>query len=221
MEIESLNRIIDISAVKTNVSMEEIKEMTKFAIDKNLICVFGMPCYIPIISEILKDYPQIKVGGVVGFPSGAEPTKVKVYQTNWAIDNGADEIDMVINVGFLKSKMYSDVYNDIKSVVDAAQDKPVKVILEVGYLTDEEILKGSKIGLEAGAKFIKTGTGWSGIPTTTSHIDIIKKAVGNKAQIKAAGGINNYELLYEMYKMGVSRFGLGMNSITKIFDELS
>lgn len=220
MQIDNLNRMIDISAVKTNVTVEEIKAMVEFAIKENLICVFGMPCYIPMISELLKDYDNINVGGVVGFPSGAEPTKVKVYQTKYAIENGADEIDMVINVGYLKSKMYDEVLEDIKAVVDAAGNKFVKVILEVGYLSDEEIFKGASLVLKSGAKFVKTGTGWSGIPTTLNHIEIIKKAVGNNIQIKAAGGVSDYDTLCKMHEMGVTRFGLGRSSITKIFEEM-
>lgn len=215
-----LGRLIDISAVKTNVSLDEIIEMVEYAKNNNLICVFGMPCYVPQIAELLKDRPDIHVGGVVGFPSGAEPTEVKVFQTNWCIENGATEIDMVMNVGFIKSKMYAEVLNDIKAVVVEAGDKPVKVILEVGYLTDEEIIKASQLVLESGAKFVKTGTGWTDVPTSLDHIHLINSVVSGKINVKAAGGVNSLSLLIQMYQHGVTRFGLGRSSIHNIFSEL-
>ena len=212
-------RMIDISAVKANVSKKEIDEMIDCAIENQLLCVFGMPCYVPYIAEKLKDHPDILVGGVVGFPSGAEPTEVKVYQTKWEIEHGADEIDMVINIGFLQSGMYDEVLADIQAVVEAAGDLPVKVILEVGYLTDDEIKKGAEIIIAAGAKFIKTGTGWSGVPTTLRHIDLINEVNQGRLKVKAAGGVNTPELLEEMVKRGVSRFGLGRASLKKMFEQ--
>lgn len=220
MEKKDLVKMIDISAVKTNVSRQEIDEMVEYAIENQLLCVFGMPCYVPYIAEKLKDHPDILVGGVVGFPSGAEPTEVKVFQTKWEIEHGADEIDMVINVGFLQSGMYEETLDDIRAVVEAAGEKPVKVILEVGYLTDEQIRKGAEIVIKSGAKFIKTGTGWSGVPTTLHHIDVINEVNKGQLKVKAAGGVNTPELLEGMIEKGVSRFGLGRASLKSIFEKL-
>ena len=217
---EDIVRMVDISAVKTNISVSEIHGMVNYAIDNNLICVFGMPCYLPLISKLLKNYDNILVGGVVGFPSGADPTEWKVTQTKWSIENGANEIDMVINVGFLKSKMNDEVLEDIKGVVQAADGHFVKVILEVGYLTDEEIVRGTELSIQAGAKFLKTGTGWSNIPTDLHHIELIRNTAKGRTKIKAAGGVNSLELLEAMYKNGVTRFGLGRNSIEQIFSQL-
>lgn len=220
MKKEEIAKMIDISAVKTNVSKKEIDEMVQCAIDNNLLCVFGMPCYIPYIAEKLKNYPDILVGGVVGFPSGAEPTDVKVYQTKWEIEHGANEIDMVINVGFLQSGMYDEVLEDIKAVVHAAGETPVKVILEVGYLTDDEIRKGTELIVASGAKYIKTGTGWSGVPTSIHHIELINEVNKGRLKVKAAGGVNNTQILCQMIEKGVSRFGLGRGSLNKIFCDL-
>lgn len=220
MEKKDLVKMIDISAVKTNVSRQEIDEMVEYAIENQLLCVFGMPCYVPYIAEKLKDHPDILVGGVVGFPSGAEPTEVKVFQTKWEIEHGADEIDMVINVGFLQSGMYEETLDDIRAVVEAAGEKPVKVILEVGYLTDDQIRKGAEIVTKSGAKFIKTGTGWSGVPTTLHHIDVINEVNKGQLKVKAAGGVNTPELLEGMIEKGVSRFGLGRASLKSIFEKL-
>lgn len=220
MNRQDIAKMIDISAVKTNVSVQEIDEMLECAIENKLLCVFGMPCYVPYIAEKLKDYTDILVGGVVGFPSGAEPTEVKVFQTKWEIEHGADEIDMVINVGYLQSGMYEETLNDIRAVVEAAQGKPVKVILEVGYLTDEEIKKGTEIVVASGASFIKTGTGWSGVPTSLHHIDLINEVNQGRLKMKAAGGVNTPELLEAMVEKGVSRFGLGRASLKKIFEKI-
>lgn len=219
-DLNKLGRMIDISAVKTAVTVDEIKEMVEFAKEKNLICVFGMPCYIPMIKELLKDSKDIRVGGVVGFPSGADPTEMKIQQTKWNIQNGADEIDMVINVGFLKSGMYDEVLHEIKEVVKAANGKPVKVILEVAYLNDQEIVKGTELVIEGGATFVKTGTGWAPNPTTIHHIELISSVVQGRIGIKAAGGVKSYDVFKEMMEKGVTRFGLGRDSIKKIYSEI-
>ena len=124
---------------------------------------------------------------------------------------------MVINVGALKDKEYDLVLADIKAVVDAANGKPVKSILEISYLTDYEIAKASEIAVEAGVTFVKTGTGWGNKPTTVDTIKIIKKAIGDSAQIKAAGGIRDLETMKAMIDEGCTRFGIGLHTVKKIF----
>lgn len=218
-KLKNLNRMIDISAVRTDVVLEEIDTVVDLAIKYNLICVFAMPCFTDILVEKLAPYENILVGGVIGFPSGADSTKVKVKQTEELLEVGVDEIDMVINVGAMKSGMYDMVFEDIKAVVEAADGKPVKSILETSYLTDEEIAKASKIAVKAGVTFVKTGTGWGPKPTTVETIKIIKKAIGDSAQIKAAGGVRDIETMEEMIKEGCTRFGIGMNTVKKIFED--
>jgi len=210
--------MIDISAVLANCSFEDLEEMVSLAKRYKFIAVFGMPCYMENIKEMLLDEKDIRIGGVVGFPSGADSTFIKRVQAKWCVEKGANEIDMVINIGWLLSGWYKKVIEDIKSVKDAIGDMSLKVILEVGYLNDDQIKKGSESIVLAGAQYVKTGTGWAS-PTTLRHIDIIKSTVGNRIKIKAAGGVKNLDTLYKMYEHGVTRFGLGTKSVNTIIEQ--
>ncbi len=216
--IDNLNRMIDISAVRTDVTLKELNMVIELAIEYNLICAFAMPCFTEILVEKLSQYKNILVGGVIGFPSGADTTKMKVMQAKEMHSLGVDEMDMVINVGAMKSKMYDFVHDDIKAVVDAANGKPVKSILEISYLSDYEIAKASEIAVKAGVAFVKTGTGWGSKPTTVETIKVIKNAIGNSAKIKAAGGIRDLETIKAMIDAGCSRFGIGLHTVKKIFN---
>ena len=216
--IDNLNRMIDISAVRTDVTLKELNMVIELAIEYNLICAFAMPCFTEILVEKLSQYKNILVGGVIGFPSGADTTKMKVMKAKEMHSLGVDEMDMVINVGAMKSKMYDFVHDDIKAVVDAANGKPVKSILEISYLSDYEIAKASEIAVKAGVAFVKTGTGWGSKPTTVETIKVIKNAIGNSAKIKAAGGIRDLETIKAMIDAGCSRFGIGLHTVKKIFN---
>ncbi len=217
---EQINRMIDISAVRTDVTLEELNMVIDLAIENNLICAFAMPCFTSILVERLSQYKNIFVGGVIGFPSGADTTEMKIMQVNEMHKLGVDEMDMVINVGAMKSKMYDIVYDDIKAVVCAADGKPVKSILEISYLSDYEIAKASEIAVKAGVTFVKTGTGWGNKPTTVETIKIIKNAIGNSAKIKAAGGIRDLDTIKEMIDAGCTRFGIGLHTVKKIFNSI-
>ena len=131
---------------------------------------------------------------------------------------GAMELDMVINVGMLRSGRDQHVEDDMRGVVEAAEGTPVKVILEAHYLTDEEIVRGSRIAVRAGAAFVKTGTGWAPTGATLHNVALIKSAVGEAAQIKAAGGVRDLQTVVEMIRLGVTRFGVGAKSGRAILD---
>jgi len=212
-------RMIDLSAVRTDVDEAEIRALVETAKLYQCICVFGMPCYTPEIKALLQDEQDILVGGVVGFPSGADSTTMKAVQARELARIGCDELDMVINVGWLRSGRYRAVGEDIRAVVDAAGGLPVKVILEVAYLTDDQIRKGSELCISGGAEFVKTGTGWAGHPTTLEHIKLIRSTVGDAVKIKAAGGIRSLKTIADMYRLGVSRFGIGLQSGRRILEE--
>ena len=218
--LENISRMIDISAVRTNVTLDELDMVINTAIENNLICAFAMPCFTPVLVDRLSAYQDILVGGVVGFPSGADTTKMKVKQAREMLSLGVDELDMVINVGAMKSGMFELVHDDIKAVVEAGDGKPVKSILEICYLTNDEIAKASEIAVKAGVTFVKTGTGWGNKPTTIESIKIIKKAIGDSAQIKAAGGVRDLETIQAMINEGCTRFGIGMNTVKNIIKEL-
>ncbi|WMJ22334.1 deoxyribose-phosphate aldolase [Paludicola sp. MB14-C6] len=218
MDYKELPRLIDISCVRTNVTMDELEKMVQLAKQYRFICCFAMPCFTPWLANALKDEKDILLGGVVGFPSGADSTKAKLYTAKELMQIGCNELDMVINVGALKSEQYKIVEDDIKAIVDAANGLPVKSILEVAYLTDYEIQKASELAVKAGVTFVKTGTGWANKPTTVNHIKLIKKAIGKSAKIKAAGGIRDVETIESMINEGCSRFGIGINSAINIMN---
>lgn len=212
-------RMIDISAVRTDATLDEIQRVIQAARRNRFICAFAMPCFTEILKKGLQDEPDIMVGGVVGFPSGADTTRIKVEAAKELIGIGVDELDMVINVGALKSEQYSYVKEDIAAVVKTAGGLPVKAILEVAYLTDDEIRRASLLAAEAGVSYVKTGTGWAGKPTTVETIRLIRETVGTAVSIKAAGGVRSLDTLLDMAEAGCSRFGIGLNSAEKIIEE--
>jgi len=213
-----IGRLVDVSAVRTQSNIEEVEESVKVAKLYNFICVYVLPSFIPYAKELLKGVSDTSLGGTVGFPSGASTTATKAFEAKELMDMGCKELDMVMNVGKLKSKLYEEVASDIKKIVEVSGSIPVKVILEVALLTDSEIIEGSKIIYDCGANFIKTGTGWTG-ETTFNHIELIKKTVGDSIKLKVAGGVRTLDTFSKMVDMGVSRFGLNYKSATNIMNE--
>ena len=211
-------RLIDISAVRADSTRQDVEDIIEAAIKHNFVCVFPMPGMLPLVFEKLKDHPQIGIGGVVGFPSGGETTASKQFQAKELKEAGCNEIDMVLNIGKLKSGMLNDIEDEIRQIKAAVSPLPLKVIMEVVLLTDEEIKTASSIILKAGADYIKTGTGWAGA-TTLHHINLIKETVGDAIKLKVAGGVRTLDTLQEMYQMGVSRFGIGYKSALSIMEE--
>lgn len=220
MDISKIARMIDLSCVQANSSIEEINEVAAFAIKYNCICTFALPAHTPVLIDLLKDHPQIFVGGVVGFPDGGATTRIKIAEALELIAMGVNELDMVINIAWLKNKQYKLVLNDIQSVVKAAQNIPVKVILECHHLTDEEIEKACQICVEAGVSFVKTGTGWAPTGATLENVKLMKDTVGDACEVKAAGGVRDLETLLAMHKLGTTRFGIGIRTAKAIFEGL-
>ena len=218
LKAKEIAKLIDISGVRTDVTYEEIGKIAECARKYGFICAFAMPSATPHLIQLLKG-SSVMVGGVVGFPSGADTTEVKVECAKEMKQMGCGEIDMVINVGALKSGDYEFVEQDIRAVVEAVRPTPVKSILEIAYLTDEEIKTGCEIAVRAGVAFVKSGTGWAAQPTTVDSIKIMKDAVGERAKIKAAGGVRTLEVLEKMYDAGCRRFGISLNSALKILKE--
>lgn len=215
---EQLASLIDISAVKAESNLSEVKDIIDLAKAHRFFAVFTLPSMTPYAKELLSSERGILLGGTVGFPSGASTTSAKSFEADELVQLGCDELDMVINIGKLKSAIYEDVALDIKRIVNLVSPIPVKVILEVSLLLEDEIVEGAKIVRDSGARFIKTGTGWSGA-TTVEHIQLIKKTVGESIQLKVAGGVRALDVLLQMQKMGVTRFGLGHRSAKSIIEE--
>ena len=211
-------RMIDISAVRADSTLDEVRKVADAAKKYSFICAFALPCFTGELVQLLRDRNDIMVGGVSGCPSGADTMEIKVATAKQMLSLGVNEVDMVINIGALKSGRYDLVRDDIRAVVDACS-VPVKSILEVAYLTDDEIRIASRLAVEAGVAFVKTGTGWANKPTTVETIKLIKSEIGDSAKIKAAGGVRDLSTLLAMIREGCSRFGIGLNSAIKIIQE--
>ena len=213
-------RSVDVSAVRTDVTMEELKSVIQACKRYRFVCAFAMPCYTELLIKGLAGEPDIAVGGVVGFPSGADTTSIKVQTAREMLALGCEELDMVVNVGALKSGLRQWVVDDIRAVVDEAGEVPVKSILETACLTDDEIALGAELAVSAGVRFVKTGTGWANKPTKVETIRLIKKTIGDSALIKAAGGVHTLDTILAMMDAGCSRFGVSLRSIWTIMREV-
>ena len=170
------------------------------------------PCYVKQAKEYVKD--AMKICTVIGFPNGNQTTAVKVFETKDAVANGADEIDMVINIGMLKAKDYDYVLQEMMAIKEACEGRILKVIIETCLLTEEEKIKMCELVTKAGADFIKTSTGFSTAGATFSDVELFAKHVGEGVQIKAAGGISSMEDAVKYMELGASR--LGTSRIVKL-----
>ena len=200
-------KYIDHTILKPEATVEEVKKLCKEAKEYNFasVCVNG--CYSKLVSTELAG-SDVKTCVVVGFPLGSMTKEAKAFETTDAIKNGANEIDMVINVGALKDKNYDLLKDDIEAVVNAAKGKAiVKVIIETCLLNDEEKVKACEISKEANADFVKTSTGFSTGGATKEDIALMRKTVGESLGVKASGGVRDYKAAMDMINAGASRIG--------------
>jgi len=219
MDKVKLVKYIDHTQLKPFATFDDIKKLCDEAIKYGFYLVMVAPIYVKFVKEYLADKGKdIKVGTVVGFPLGYSHTSIKVKETLKAIEDGADEIDMVMNISYFKSKKYNLVLEDIKEVVNASQGKIVKVIVETCYLTVEEKYNVAKLVLESGAHFIKTSTGFGKEGAKIEDVKIFKQVVGDKIGIKAAGGIRTLKQMLDFIKAGANR--IGTSSSVKIIEEI-
>ncbi len=202
-----INRMIDHTLLKPEATREQIKKICDEALEYNFKSVCVNPYWVNFASEILKG-SEVSVCTVIGFPLGANTSLLKSFETEEAVKNGASEIDMVLNVGLLKSKEYDLVEEDIKAVVKSAKGKLVKVILETCLLSDEEIIKACELSMEAGVDFVKTSTGFNSEGATTHAVKIMRETVGDKLGVKASGGIRDLKKSMDMIDSGASRLGV-------------
>lgn len=202
----SINRYIDHTLLKPTATKKDIIILCEEAKTFDFFSVCVNSCYVPLAKEQLKN-SKIKVCSVIGFPLGAMSTKAKVSEAQSAIQDGADEIDMVMNIGFLKSKDFDMVKNDIESVKKAMPNHTLKVILETCYLEDDDIIKASKLAIQGGADFIKTSTGFGTRGASIHDIELMGRVAKNKVKIKASGGIKDAKTALEYINLGVERLG--------------
>lgn len=223
MEItkEKLASMIDHTLLKPEAKEDDIKKLCDEAIEYNFHSVCINPSYVGMARQYLNN-SRVKVCTVIGFPLGATTTNTKVEEAKEAISTGAEEIDMVLNIGRLKSKNYEYVLNDIKKVVEESKsikrDTVVKVILETCLLNDEEKKKACDIAVKAGAGFVKTSTGFSIGGATAEDIKLMRNAVGPDKGVKASGGIRDLQTAIEMIEAGANR--IGASSGVKLINEL-
>ncbi|MDR1782095.1 MAG: deoxyribose-phosphate aldolase [Bacilli bacterium] len=201
-----LNKYIDHTNLKADARKEDIIKLCNEAKTYHFKTVCLNPYWVKFASELLKD-SDVEICTVIGFPLGATTTATKVFEACDAIDNGANEIDMVINIGALKDKDYPYVLDDIKKVVVNVAPCLVKVIIETCLLTKEEIIKACEICLKAQVAFVKTSTGFSTGGATVEDIKLIKEVVQNKVLIKASGGIRTKEKMLALIEAGANRIG--------------
>lgn len=200
-------KMIDHTLLKTDAQKKDLDKLLLEAKKYNFMSVCVSPIWVKYAAEQLKD-TNVKVCTVIGFPQGATPTEVKVFETKNAIENGATEVDMVIPVGVLKDKDYIAVENDIRAVVEAAKSKALtKVIIETCLLTDEEKIMACKLSKSAGADFVKTSTGFSTAGATVKDIRLMRETVGEQMGVKASGGVRSREDADVMIKAGATRIG--------------
>lgn len=206
---------VDHTLLLQTATWEEIKAICDDGIKYETASVCIPTCYVKQAKDYIGD--KCKVCTVVGFPNGNYTTEVKVFETKDALAKGADEIDMVINIGMLKAGEYDYVLNEIKAMKEACGDHILKVIIETCLLTDEEKIKMCEIVTEAGADFIKTSTGFSTVGATFADVELFANHVGPKVKIKAAGGISSMEDAEKFIELGASR--LGTSRIVKIIKD--
>lgn len=197
---------IDHTMLKPDASKEQLTKLCKEAMEYNFATVCVNSANIPLVARLLKG-SSVKPIAVVGFPLGAGSSQSKAFEAKEAINAGAKEIDMVINIGALKSKAYKLVYNDIKTVVDASRPHKVKVIIETAQLTDEEKVIACALSKTAEAAFVKTSTGFGGGGATAEDIELMRRIVGADMEVKASGGIRTQEDAKKMIKAGADRVG--------------
>lgn len=201
-----MNKYIDHTLLKQNATREQIITLCQEAKTYDFASVCVNPTWVSTCAEQLAG-SNVKVCTVIGFPLGATTSAVKAFETKNAIDNGATEIDMVINIGALKDKHLSLVTEDIRAVKAAAGKLVVKVIIETCLLTNEEKVLACEAALNAGADFVKTSTGFSTAGATVEDVRLMKSVVGSRALVKAAGGVRTYEDLVAMIDAGADRIG--------------
>jgi len=202
-----ISKYIDHTILKPDATSEEVKKVCSEAREYNFASVCINPYYAKLVSSELFG-TDVKTCVVVGFPLGANTKEVKAFEASNAVENGAQEVDMVINIAALKDKKYDVVQDDINAVVASVKGKAlVKVIIECCLLTKEEIVMACKLALKAGTDFVKTSTGFSTSGAKAEDVKLMRETVGENVGVKASGGIRDYKTTMEMINAGANRIG--------------
>lgn len=209
--------MIDISAVRTAHTLKDIEEAVGYAKQYRFINVHVLPCWVRTLAEMIKDVEGVYVGAPVGFPAGAHSTVTKVVEASQLLDDGVEEMDVMMNIGKLKNAEYGYCETELKRIVGMAKDRAlVKVIIEINALTDDEMFKACDLVMESGADFVKTGTGWIPGDANLERIYKIKQHCKDAIKVKAAGGIRTVDEFKSLVEMGVERMGINTQSAIEI-----
>ena len=212
METKEILKHVDHTLLLQGSTWDEIKQICDDAMEYKTASVCIPPCYVRQAAEYMGE--KVAVCTVIGFPNGNTTTAAKIFETKDALSNGASEIDMVINIGWLKDKKYDLIEEEIKSLKDVCGEKILKVIIETCFLTNDEKIKMCEIVTEAGADYIKTSTGFGGAGATFEDIELFSKHIGKGVKMKAAGGISSIDDAEKFLALGADR--LGTSRIVKI-----
>ncbi len=212
MDKKDVLKLVDHTLLTQTSTWDEIKEILDDAIKYGTASACIPAAYVKQAAEYVEG--KLPICTVIGFPNGYHTTEVKVFETKNAIENGASEIDMVINIGFLKDKRYREVEEEIRQIREACQGRILKVIIETCLLTEEEKIKMCEIVTAAGAQYIKTSTGFSTAGATFADVELMKKHIGADVKVKAAGGISSFDDAEEFMRLGADR--LGTSRLVKI-----
>lgn len=205
MNPDKMAKYIDHTVLKAEATPKDIERLCQEANKYRFAAVCVNSAHVALAKGLLEG--EVLVASVVGFPLGANSTAAKAFETKMAVSDGASEIDMVINVGWLKAGMYDAVEEDIRAVVAAADSAQVKVIIECALLTDDEKIKACELAKAAGASFVKTSTGFGPGGATTLDVALMRRVVGESLGVKASGGVRTYEAALSMIEAGASRIG--------------
>ena len=213
-----LAAMIDVSAVQAFNTEQDVRELAEVAARTGFIMAHALPHYVPLLRSLLPRGGRTMVGAPIGFPSGGHATATKLAEAKDLIRSGAEELDLMMNIGRLKSGDLAYVQDEVSAVVKETAPIPVKVIIEAGYLTDDEIRRACDIVVKSAAAFVKTGSGWTPIPATIPQVGLIADAVHGAVQIKASGGIRELDTVTRMIAMGVTRFGINTEAAVALVE---
>ncbi|TDD22689.1 deoxyribose-phosphate aldolase [Nonomuraea diastatica] len=214
---DEVAKMIDHSLLRPELAPAEVEDGLATALEYRTASVCVRPADVRAAAALLRG-SQVAVGTVVGFPHGGSTTQAKVFETTELISMGAEEIDTVINIGRLRGGDVAFVQHEIAAVVQAAEGRPVKVIFENAYLTDQEKTAGYEAAETAGAAFVKTSTGFAPGGATAADIALMRRTVSSQVQVKAAGGVRTLDALLELHRLGATRFGA--TATAAILDDL-
>ncbi len=218
MDAKQAAQMIDISAVRTHNTWAEIQQIVNYADTYKFINVHVLPCWVKQLSQLLAPIDGVYVGAPVGFPGGAHKTETKLLEAKLLVEDGVEEMDIVMNVGKFKSGEHSYVLDELQQIIACKGNALTKVIIELNCLDDAEIEPACELVIKSGADFLKTGTGWVPGNANIERIRKIKSILGDRLKVKAAGGIRTREEFLQLCSMGVERFGINTQSALEIVE---